>query len=158
MIKHKTEHARLMHTGIFTYKGTCTRAGELVVKQPDQKVKKSKQVEAKEKKRKLRKGDSSSNSNSPSSQRPKTKGKLGGSPPQKETKGAAKADSEQPAAVPKREPTTFKRIIARAVEEGLNSYERSSWLRIYFGVLINMPWIFLLWYVSGGTAVYQADL
>lgn len=52
---------------------------------------------------------------------------------------------------------TFKRIISGAVEEGLGIYEGGARLQILLGVLLNLPWVLVLWFGRGGNTAYVAD-
>lgn len=52
---------------------------------------------------------------------------------------------------------TFKRIISGAVEEGLELYENGARLQILFGILLNLPWMVVLWFSRGSNTAYLAD-
>ena len=71
-----------------------------------------------------------------------------------ETEGGDKAKE---ADEPKREPPTFKQVIAGAVEECLEVYEKGARLRILGGILLNVPWVVVLYCIGGGKVVYRSD-
>ena len=243
-----------MHSGIFTYKGTCTRAGELMVKRPEQKAEKSKKKStaaaattrrAKAAKAKKAAAASSSrsssgsniksNSNNPpvrakarlaaartkenASASPSSgygkktshdntenlegaspsppppspplgrscgaaaQGVLGAGDPaagaggavgtgrnfresshdalqqveEEDAEGTTAEDDDEASDEPEREPPTFKQVIAGAVEEGLEVYEKGARLRILAGILLNVPWVVVLYFIGGGKVVYQSD-
>lgn len=234
-----------MHSGIFTYKGTCTRAGELIVKRPEQKAKKSKRkaklaaaattrrAKAAKAKKAATNSDSNNNnksdsanplarararlaaartkknaSSSLSSGRGSEAGRddtdtLEETPPstphggsggavaqsvletgspaagaggalgadrnfretshdalqqveEEDVAGPTAEDDEESSDEPEIEPPTFKQVISGAVEEGLEVYERGARLRIVGGILLNVPWVVVLYCIGGGKVAYQS--
>lgn len=200
--------ASRLHPGVFTYKGTCTRAGELIVKNPEKKAAKSRDnVAATDTAAAAAacKGTLPSSGRSPLARaksriaaRAKRNGPLlcrgsrgggsskrrgsgtggsasedaGGSPQKREgvvgSKGegergeraaaaAAAAATVSPADAPREQPMTFKQVISGAIEEGLRDYENGARWRILFGILLNVPWILVLWFGRGSNTAYVAE-
>ncbi|CAM9421672.1 unnamed protein product, partial [Scytosiphon promiscuus] len=185
---------RRLHPGIFTYKGTCTRAGELIVKNPEEKAGKSREGETSKAgsgKSPLARARSRfgararTETATPSTSRdgvgerdsktPKWGGGAFAAPgaPRKEGGAVDEGDGGgksalpdaadagaavgRPPDAPKERPMTFKRVISGAVEEGLGKYEDGARWRILLGVLLNIPWMLVLWYGRGSNTAYVAD-
>lgn len=191
-----------MHTGLFTYKGTCTRTGELVITQPDEGAGKGEEATAgagaaahdpkdsalpgksksagspKERIKALwlaktqkasPRGDGSHNNTSMSGALaggdPGTTGGATGlrsrasrkfdATPEEDGSAVSKDEGDETLAAQKGAAPTHKTVIAGAVEEGLESYEGGARRRVLIGILVNLPWVLLIWCISGDTMVYQ---
>ena len=155
---------------MFTYKGTCTRDGELIVKNPEKKAERSRESAAAA--RAAAKGAGQGGSQSPLARarsrlaarvtkkvsRPSRGGRIArnGSGHGKRG-GDGDGDGDASPEAPKKPPMTFKRIMSGAVEEGLGTYENGARLQILFGVLLNVPWLLVLWFGRGSNTSYVAD-
>ncbi|CAM9490400.1 unnamed protein product [Ectocarpus fasciculatus] len=190
-----------LHPGVFTYKGTCTRAGELIVKNPEKIAAKSRdnvaataagkgtlpssgksplaraksRIAARAKRnaplpsrgsrggdnfkgRGSGVGDSASEHTAGALEQ---RGGVGGSKGKGERgeppAAAAAAATVSPADAPREEPMTFKQVISGAIEEGLRDYENGARWRILFGILLNIPWMLVLWFGRGSNTAYVAE-
>lgn len=184
-----------LHPGVFTYKGTCTRAGELIVKNPEKKAEKSRESAATSKatakaiakanaKAKVKanakataarvapvavaaaaKESAQDGKKSPLARarsrlaaRVTRKAPLSARGEKSGGEGShGKGGGDAPPDPPKEQPMTFKRIISGAVEEGLGLYENGARLQILLGLLLNLPWVLVLWFGRGSNTAYVAD-
>lgn len=51
-------------------------------------------------------------------------------------------------------PLVLKEVIAGALEDDLERYEACAWREVPLGILLNLPWIAMLWYASSGNVEY----
>lgn len=199
--------ASRLHPGVFTYKGTCTRAGELIVKNPEKKAARSRdnvaataaaaaaagkatlpnsgksplaraksRIAARAKRngpslsRGSRGGGSSKGGGSgvggsasedtagaPQQKREELGGSKGKGERGERAAAAADAATVSPPDAPREQPMTFKRVISGAIEEGLRDYENGARWRILFGILLNVPWMLVLWFGRGSNTAYVAE-
>ncbi|CBJ29864.1 conserved unknown protein [Ectocarpus siliculosus] len=199
-----------LHPGVFTYKGTCTRAGELIVKNPEKKAARSRdnvaataaaaaaaaaagkatlpssgksplaRAKSRIAARAKRNGPSLSRGSRGGGSSKGGGSGVGGSAsedtagaPQQKREGlgrskgkgergeraAADADAAtvSPPDAPREQPMTFKQVISGAIEEGLRDYENGARWRILFGILLNVPWMLVLWFGRGSNTAYVAE-
>eukprot|EP00903_Cladosiphon_okamuranus_P008866 g8489.t1 len=161
---------RHLHPGVFTFKGTCTRAGELIVKNPEQKADKSRESVAAAKAAtaagaalEIARGGGKSplararaRLATRATRKKNALSRRGRKSTEDGSGGEGVRGDTRPKA-PTTQPPTFKRIISGAVEEGLGIYENGARLQILLGVVLNIPWLLVLWFGRGSNTAYVAD-